>query len=52
LTRPFGIEIEPCARCGGQLDVIASLEEPALIGRVARYTPGAAQSLRTEDSFK
>jgi Zn-finger nucleic acid-binding protein len=27
----FGIEIEQCARCGGRLRVLASIEEPELI---------------------
>jgi hypothetical protein len=30
LKRVFGIEIEQCARCGGGLRVIASIEEPEL----------------------
>jgi hypothetical protein len=29
LRRVFGIEIEQCARCGGRLKVIVSIEEPA-----------------------
>jgi Zn-finger nucleic acid-binding protein len=28
----FGIEIEDCARCGGKLRVIASIEEPKVRG--------------------
>jgi hypothetical protein len=28
LKRVFAIEIEQCARCGGRLRVIASIEEP------------------------
>ena len=31
LKRVFGIDIEQCARCGGRLRVIASIEEPQLI---------------------
>ena len=31
LKRVFGIEIEQCARCGGRLKVIASIEEPEVI---------------------
>jgi enoyl-CoA hydratase/carnithine racemase len=31
LKRVFAIEIERCYRCGGGLEVIASIEEPALI---------------------
>jgi hypothetical protein len=33
----FGIEIEQCARCGGRLEVIASIEEPELIGRILAH---------------
>jgi hypothetical protein len=33
LERLFGIEIEQCVRCGGRLQVIASIEEPKLIER-------------------
>ncbi len=34
LQRVFGIEIERCARCGGRLRVIASIEEPEVIARI------------------
>ena len=36
LKRVFGIEIEQCARCGGRLKVIASIEEPELIVSILR----------------
>jgi hypothetical protein len=36
LKRVFGIEIERCVRCGGRLNVIASIEEPELIERIWR----------------
>jgi hypothetical protein len=35
--RVFGIEIERCARCGGRLKVIASIEEPELIARILAH---------------
>jgi hypothetical protein len=35
--RLFGIDIERCARCGGRLEVIASIEEPALIARILAH---------------
>jgi hypothetical protein len=35
LKRVFAIEIERCRRCGGRLEVIASIEDPA---RGARAT--------------
>ena len=34
LQRVFGIEIEQCARCGGRVKGIASIEEPQLIERI------------------
>ena len=37
LRRVFGIEIEQCARCGGRLEVIASIEEPELIERILAH---------------
>jgi hypothetical protein len=37
LKRVFGIEIEQCARCGGRLEVIASIEEPELIERILAH---------------
>jgi len=33
----FGIEIEQCVRCGGRLQVIASIEEPQLIERILAH---------------
>jgi hypothetical protein len=37
LKRVFGIEIEQCARCGGHLKVIASIEEPQLIEKILAH---------------
>ena len=37
LKRVFGIEIEQCARCGGRLKVIASIEKPELIERILAH---------------
>src|SRR5690606_36144213 len=37
LKRVFGIEIEGCARCGGKLKVIASIEEPEVITKILTY---------------
>jgi len=33
----FGIEIEGCVRCGGQLRIIASIEEPAVIAKILAH---------------
>jgi hypothetical protein len=37
LKRVFGIEIEQCARCGGRLTVIASIEDPEVIERILAH---------------
>ena len=37
LKRVFGIDIEACARCGGKLKVIASIEEPAVIAKILAH---------------
>ena len=34
LKRMFGIEIESCEQCGGKVRVIASIEDPAVIGKI------------------
>jgi hypothetical protein len=33
----FGIEIDTCQRCGGTLRIIASIEQPEVIGRILTY---------------
>jgi hypothetical protein len=30
----FGIDIETCEQCGGKVKVIASIENPAVIGKI------------------
>ena len=37
LKRVFGIEIEGCARCGGKLRIIASIEEPQVIAKILSH---------------
>lgn len=37
LKRVFGIDIEACARCGGKLKVIASIEEPVVIAKILAH---------------
>ena len=37
LKRVFGIEIEGCARCGGRLRIIASIEEPEVIAKILAH---------------
>jgi hypothetical protein len=33
----FGVEIESCARCGGKLKVIVSIEGPQVIAKILAY---------------
>lgn len=37
LKRVFGIEIEACARCGGDLKILASIEEPQVIAKILAH---------------
>jgi hypothetical protein len=37
LKRVFNIEIERCARCGGRLAVLASIEDPEVIARILAH---------------
>ena len=37
LKRVFGVDIEACARCGGKLAVIASIEEPEVIAKILAH---------------
>ena len=43
LQRVFNIDIERCPHCGGQLKLIAAIEEPAAIARILTYPGLAAQ---------
>jgi hypothetical protein len=42
LKRVFGVEIESCTRCGGELKIIASIEEPRLIAKILSHLERAA----------
>jgi hypothetical protein len=42
LKRVFGVEIEGCARCGGKLRILASIEEPVVIARILAHLEKAA----------
>jgi len=49
LKRVFGVEIDTCGRCGGKLEVIASIEEPEVIARIlAHRQKTAPDSHQTE----
>jgi hypothetical protein len=42
--RVFAIEIEQCERCGGQVKIIASIEDPAVIERILAHLAAAPAS--------
>jgi hypothetical protein len=42
LKRVFGVEIESCTRCGGELKIIASIEEPQLIAKILSHLESVA----------
>ena len=42
LKRVFGIEIETCEACGGKVRVIASIEDPAVIGKILGHRASRA----------
>lgn len=37
LKRVFAIEIEKCGKCGGKVRVIASIEDPLVIGKILKH---------------
>jgi hypothetical protein len=37
LKRVFGIEVESCQHCGGAVKIIASIEDPQVIGRILEH---------------
>jgi hypothetical protein len=39
----FDIDIERCPRCGGNLKIVAAIEEPALIERILTHLGLCAQ---------
>ena len=49
LKRVFDLDIEHCPHCGGQLKLIAAIEEPAVIQRILTHlgTHRAAATTRT-----
>ncbi len=45
LKRVFGIDIETCPACGGAVRIIASIEDPAVIGKILAHV-GEAEPVR------
>lgn len=44
LKRVFRIDIEQCERCGGKVRIIASVEDPAVIGRILAHLEQTKQA--------
>ena len=49
LKRVFGVEIEACARCGGKLRVIVSIEEPQVIAKILAHLERTAPEQRQSE---
>jgi hypothetical protein len=47
LKRVFGIDVETCARCGGPMKVIASIEDPAVIKTILAHLDKATHRTPT-----
>ena len=51
LERVFGIDIEHCPQCGGDLKIIAAIEEPAVIVKILTHLGLPARSpLRSREA--
>jgi hypothetical protein len=48
LKRVFAIDIETCPDCGGQLRVIACVEEPALIAKILGHVQARDAAVGTD----
>lgn len=44
LKRVFRIDIESCERCGGKVRIIASIEDPQVIGRILAHLEQTRQA--------
>ena len=44
LKRVFQIDIERCEQCGGKVQIIASIEEPATIKRILEHLKRQARA--------
>jgi hypothetical protein len=46
LKRVFNIDIETCRECGGAMNVIACIEDPAVIRKILTYLADKALSAK------
>ena len=49
LKRVFNIDIENCEKCGGQVKVIASIEDPAVIEHILKHLKQKAATANISD---
>ena len=47
LKRVFAIDIETCSECGGDVRIIASIEDPALINKILAHLDEKAATAAT-----
>jgi hypothetical protein len=47
LKRVFDIDIETCSECGGDVKIIASIEDPAVIQKILAHLDDNATSTAT-----
>lgn len=47
LKRVFRIDIEQCERCGGKVKIIASMEDPQVIGKILAHLEPTEQARRS-----
>ena len=47
LKRVFNIDIETCGECGGEVRIIASIEDPAVIQKILAHLDATASSAAT-----
>ncbi len=47
LKRVFDIDIETCSECGGDVKIIASIEDPAVIQKILAHLDDNATSAAT-----
>jgi len=47
LKRVFNIDIETCSECGGDVRIVASIEDPAVIKKILAHLDNTASSAAT-----
>ena len=49
LKRVFNIDIESCERCAGHVEIIACIEDPAVIERILAHLKSTAPSAESAE---